>query len=81
MKSPKLNSIIETALKAFPELMTKQQVIEHCEQYVKTDERIWIKHTTFADHVMNHRDMVYDKATKTYTNYQVKDLKGKFRVC
>jgi hypothetical protein len=80
MKAHKLNTIIEAALKGFPERMTKQQVIENCQRYVLTDERIWIKHTTFAAHVMNHRDMVYDKAGKTYTNYQVKDLKGKFRV-
>jgi hypothetical protein len=80
MKNHKLNSIIETALKTFPETMTRKQVIEHCERFVPTDERIWIKPSTFASHVMDHRDMVFHKTSKTYTNYQVKDLKGKLRV-
>lgn len=78
--SKELDAVIIKALKTFPEQMTRNEVIEQCERHVPTEPLIWIKPATFAAHVMRHVDCSYNRGTKLYTNYQVKDLKGKLRV-
>ena len=78
--SQELNSLIIKALKTFPEQMTRKEVIEQCERFVPTEPLIWIAPATFAGHVMRHPDCSFDRQYKRYTNYLVKDLKGKFRV-
>jgi len=78
--SQELNSLILKALKTFPEQMTRKEVIEQCERFVPTEPLIWIAPATFAGHVMRHRDCSFNRRSKRYTNYQVKDLKGKLRV-
>lgn len=75
-----MNELIKDALKGFPDTMTRKEVIEHCERYVITEPKIWIKALTFAGHVMRHPDCSYSKHTRTFTNYVVKDLKGKIRI-
>jgi hypothetical protein len=78
--SKELDSLILKALKTFPEQMTRKEVIEHCERYVPTEPLIWITPATFAGHVMRHADCSFNRQSKRYTNYQVKDLKGRLRV-
>lgn len=75
-----MDTIIINALKTFPESMTRKELIECCKAYVPTEPAIWITPMTFASHVMRHRDCSYNRQTKLYTNYQVKDLRGKLRL-
>jgi hypothetical protein len=78
--SQELHQLITNALKGFPETMTRKEVIENCERYVVTEPKIWIKAQTFAGHVMRHRDCSFNKHKRVFTNYVVKDLKGKIRI-
>lgn len=79
-RSKDMDGLITAALRTFPAEMTRKEVIEHCRLYIPTEPLIWISHVTFAAHVMRHPDCAYDTKTGRYTNYQVKDIGGRFRV-
>lgn len=78
--SQQFEGLIIKALKTFPEQMTREELIKECQRHVLTEPLIWVTPETFAGHVMRHADCSYNRGTKLYTNYQVKDLKGRLRV-
>lgn len=77
-----IKQIMHKALSSFPETMTKKELIKECAEYIKTDSRIWVKPESFAStmHRLMKDSLGYNRHKKTYTNYLVKDMKGKFRV-
>lgn len=78
--SQQFEALIIAALKTFPERMTRKELIKECQRHVLTEPLIWVTPETFAGHVMRHADCSYNRKTKVFMNYQVKDLKGKLRL-
>jgi hypothetical protein len=77
-----ISQIMYDALGTFPETMTKEELIKECARYMKTDQRIWVKPESFAWAMKSlMKDYLgYSRHKKIFTNYRVKDMKGKLRV-
>jgi hypothetical protein len=81
---PKMATHIETALKSFPDDMTKKDLIERCATYIAANPEITITPGWFAQVMMDdglllskRKNMI--KGSKAFTWLNVHKLDGKYR--